>query len=114
MGKVQFTDLKPIKYLVRVSFKGFEDGISPIIDLEKENPYAAIITLKTKTKILDEVTIVSKKPLIQFLPDKIIINPEANISNAGATVMDVLEKSPGITVGKDGSIIMKENHQSWF
>ncbi len=107
MGKVQFTDLKPIKYLVRVSFKGFEDGISPIIDLEKENPYAAIITLKTKTKILDEVTIVSKKPLIQFLPDKIIINPEANISNAGATVMDVLEKSPGITVGKDGSIIMK-------
>ncbi|MBL0154916.1 MAG: hypothetical protein IPP93_16125 [Chitinophagaceae bacterium] len=36
-----------------------------------------------------------------------MINPDASISNAGATVMDVLEKSPGITVSKDGSIIMK-------
>ena len=48
-----------------------------------------------------------KSQLIQFLPDKTVINPEANITNAGATVMDILEKSPGITVGKDGSIIMK-------
>ncbi|MEI9946618.1 MAG: outer membrane beta-barrel protein [Chitinophagaceae bacterium] len=57
--------------------------------------------------MLTDVTVVSKKPLIQFLPDKTVINPEANITNAGATVMDILEKSPGITVGKDGSIIMK-------
>ncbi|MBK6634478.1 MAG: hypothetical protein IPG38_09285 [Chitinophagaceae bacterium] len=48
-----------------------------------------------------------QKPAIQFLPDKTVINPEASISNAGASVMDVLEKSPGITVSKDGSIIMK-------
>jgi hypothetical protein len=53
------------------------------------------------------VTVASKKPLVRFLPDKTVINPEAGITNAGATVMDILEKSPGITVGKDGSIIMK-------
>ena len=65
------------------------------------------IILRSKTGLLKDVNVVSKKSFVQFLPDKTVINPEANITNAGATVMDILEKSPGITVGKDGSIIMK-------
>lgn len=63
--------------------------------------------LKTKDSLMKTVIVTSKKPAFQFLPDKTVVNPEATISNAGASVMDVLEKSPGITVNKDGSIIMK-------
>ena len=59
-------------------------------------------------RVLKNVTVTSKKPPIQFLPDKTVINPEASITSGGATLMDVLEKSPGITVAKDGNIIMKE------
>jgi len=58
-------------------------------------------------RVLKNVTVTSKKPPIQFLPDKTVINPEASITSGGATLMDVLEKSPGITVAKDGNIIMK-------
>ena len=106
-GNYVFNALKSGKYLVRAKQSGYEDGLAPLIDLEKENSFSALIILKTKTVILNEVTVVAKKPLIQFLPDKILINPDASISNAGATLMELLEKSPGITVGKDGSIMMK-------
>ncbi len=106
-GIFEFSDLGPGKYLIRASQTGYNDGYSPMIDLSNKTAFADIITLRSKSSTLNEVTVISKKPAIQFLPDKTVINPEATISNAGASVMDVLEKSPGITVNKDGSIIMK-------
>ncbi|MET0393384.1 MAG: TonB-dependent receptor, partial [Chitinophagaceae bacterium] len=106
-GIFEFRDLRPGIYLLRASQTGYEDGYSPWIDLEKNALFSDTLTLKPKSGLLKDVIVVSKKPPIQFLPDKTVINPDATISNAGATIMDVLEKSPGITVGKDGSIIMK-------
>jgi len=106
-GVVEFKDLKAGKYLLRVSQASYEIAFSSMVDLENNTTYSTILTLKPKSVTLKDVTVVSKKPAIQFLPDKTVINPEATISNAGATVMDILEKSPGITVGKDGTIIMK-------
>lgn len=106
-GVFEFTDLNPGKYLVRASQTGYEAGYSQWVTLKKDSLFSGIITLKPASGLLKDVTIISKKPPIQFLPDKTVINPDATISNAGATVMDILEKSPGITVGKDGSIIMK-------
>ncbi len=106
-GIFEFTGFASGKYLVRVSQTGYIDGYSTLIDLEKNPLFSATITLQSKNSLLNDVTVVSKKPAIQFLPDKTVVNPEASISNAGASVMDVLEKSPGITVNKDGSIIMK-------
>src|SRR5690606_32522050 len=106
-GSLQFEDLATGKYLVRASQTGYETGYSTLIDLEKNHSSSEIITLKSKSGMLKDVVVVSKKPPIQFLPDKTVINPEANITNAGATLMDVLEKSPGITVARDGSLIMK-------
>jgi iron complex outermembrane recepter protein len=99
--------VNPGKYMVRVSQAGYVDGYSPLIDLDSKTPLFYTIALRSKNTLMNDVTVVSKKPAIQFLPDKTVINPEASISNAGASVMDVLEKSPGITVSKDGSIIMK-------
>jgi len=57
--------------------------------------------------MLQDVTVTARKPLIQILPDKTVVNVEAGITNAGATVLEVLEKSPGITVDRDGNISMK-------
>ncbi len=107
LGVYDLKDIKAGKYLVMASQTGYYDGYSVQLDLEKNASFNSIITLKAKSSLLNNVTIVSKKPAIQFLADKTVINPDATISNAGATVMDVLEKSPGITVNKDGSIIMK-------
>lgn len=106
-GAYEFTALNAGIYRVRASQAGYEVAGTPWIDLEKNTSFSDIIVLKAKSAVLKDVIVTSKKPPIQFLPDKTVINPEANITNAGATLMDVLEKSPGITVARDGNIIMK-------
>ncbi len=106
-GVIEWLQLKSGKYRVRATATGYQDGLSSWIDLVANNSFSDTIILRVKSKDLGNVLVVSKKPAIQFLPDKTVINPEASITNAGATAMDVLEKSPGITVSKDGSIIMK-------
>jgi len=65
------------------------------------------IVLQPVAGILKDVTVTAKKPFIQQLPDKTIVNVDAGITNAGTTVMEVLEKSPGVTVDKDGNISLK-------
>lgn len=106
-GIFEFKDPGPGKYLVRASQTGYQVGYGHWFDLRKNTSYSDTIILRSQNGLLKNVTVVSKKPAFLFLPDKTVVNPEATISNAGATVMEVLEKSPGITVSKDGSIIMK-------
>ena len=36
-----------------------------------------------------------------------LVNVDASPANAGSSVMDVLEKSPGVSVDKDGNISLK-------
>jgi hypothetical protein len=106
-GGFSFVNLIAGKYRVRASRTGYEDGYSPWIDLETDPSSSHTIALRSKSELMKDVTVVGKKQPIQFLPDKTVINPDASIVNAGSSIMEVLEKSPGITVGKDGSIIMK-------
>lgn len=63
--------------------------------------------LVTDGAILDGVTVSGKKALIEQKLDKTIVNVDASPTNAGLSALDVLEKSPGITVDKDGNISLK-------
>lgn len=56
---------------------------------------------------LKEVKVVARKRLIEQKIDKMVVNVDAAVTNAGTTAMDVLEKSPGIQVDKDGNISLK-------
>ncbi len=62
---------------------------------------------KSDTTTMQEVVIRAKKPPMQVFPDKIVINVEASVSNTGATAMEVLERSPGITLDRNGTINLK-------
>jgi iron complex outermembrane receptor protein len=106
-GIAEFRQLSAAKYLARITHIGFLTIILPVNELETRNTVTQTINLQVDAGVLGDVTVVSKKPFVQFRPDKTVVNVEAGITNAGATVMDVLEKSPGITVGRDGTIVMK-------
>ncbi len=49
----------------------------------------------------------AKKPLIEQKIDRTIVNVEASVTNVGSSALEVLEKSPGVTVDKDGNISLK-------
>ncbi len=96
-------------YLLRVSSVNYAPLYSDLIQLpmNESNGQLPAIILKSSGVSLQEVTVLSKKPFIQQLPGKTIVNVDAGITNAGTTAMEVLEKSPGVTVDKDGNISLK-------
>jgi iron complex outermembrane receptor protein len=106
-GKVIFRSLPAGQYILRVSNIGYRTTYTKTIDLVNKISAAETIDLQPDATLLKDVSVITKKPAVQFLPDKTVVNVEASISSAGATVMEVLEKSPGITIGRDGTIIMK-------
>jgi iron complex outermembrane recepter protein len=59
------------------------------------------------SKSLTGVTVTAKRPLIEQKVDRTIVNVDASVTNAGTNALEVLEKSPGITVDKDGNISLK-------
>lgn len=110
-GTALFKNLDTDKYKVQITHTGFESVFLSAIDFKTESVIKQDIILKQTAATLKDVTVTAKKQFVQFAPDKTIINVDAGIGNAGATVMDVLERSPGITVGRDGTISMKGKPQ---
>jgi len=106
-GIAEFKGVAAGKYMIKASYSGYQTVYLTRVNLSTESSYIATIKLEPDATVLDDVTVRAKKPFVQFRPDKTIINVEASITNAGATVMEVLEKSPGITIDKDGNISMK-------
>lgn len=65
------------------------------------------IVLPANTKTLSTVTVTAKKPLIEQKIDRMVLNVDASVTNVGSTALEVLEKSPGVSVDKDGNISLK-------
>ncbi len=69
-----------------------------------------------KVSQLAEVTVTAKKQLYEQKIDRLVINVAGNITASGSTVLDILERSPGVIVdrqngllsmnGKNGVVVM--------
>jgi iron complex outermembrane receptor protein len=108
-GNYSFDNLQPEKYIIAATSVGFGKSYSGAIELPGTNSLVQVnpIILKAQSKDLKEVTVVSRKPLIEQKIDRTIINVEAAVTNTGSSALEVLEKSPGVQVDKDGNISLK-------
>jgi iron complex outermembrane recepter protein len=97
------------KYLVSVTAVGHSKGFSEIFEISQPGQEIKLKTIELvpQAKSLANVTITAKKPLIEQKIDRTIVNVEASVTNVGASALEVLEKSPGVTVDKDGNISLK-------
>jgi hypothetical protein len=108
-GNYEFVNVKAGSYLVSVTLVGYEKAYSSHFEVTEANPEVSLgtIVLTESAKNLGGVTVTAKRPFIETKIDKTIVNVEASPSSAGATAMEVLEKSPGISVDNDGNISLK-------
>ncbi len=108
-GKYIFENVTEGKYRVSISAVGHQKGLSEVFEVNAANPLIILKTIELipQATSLGEVTVTSKKPLIEQKIDRTIVNVEASITNVGSSALEVLEKSPGVTVDKDGNISLK-------
>ena len=102
LGAYTFTNVAPGKYLISSTFTGETTVFTAPFDLSagKENLDMGTLKLESNTRQLEEVKIVAKKPLYEQKIDRLVINVAAAITYAGLSVLDVLERSPGIMVNR--------------
>jgi len=108
-GKFEFQNIGEGRYLVAFSAVGHSTVYSPGTEISATQTKINLepVLLGKKSSELKEVAIVARKPFIEQKADKMIVNVDASPSNTGTSVMDVLEKSPGVMVDKDGNISLK-------
>ena len=116
-GIISFEDLVPGTYTLLLTASGYDLKYSDLIIITESRPEITLgsITLVNKAAQLKEVTVSARKPFIQRLHDRIVVNVDNSIISAGSSAFEVLERSPGITIdpndiialkGKQGVIIM--------
>lgn len=108
-GAFEIDKVNTGKYILLVTAIGYTAKKSETIEIgfDKRAVNVSSIELEIASNELSTVTVTGKRPLIEQKIDRTIINVEAAPTNAGATAMEVLEKSPGISVSNDGVISLK-------
>lgn len=92
-------------YVLRIILEGFDTYIQRVSVLG--NTKIPDITLSEKSTTLNEVSVRAKKPFIEVHADKLVVNVENSIISAGASAMEVLQRSPGVTVDNNENISLK-------
>jgi iron complex outermembrane recepter protein len=108
-GHFEFENVPEGQYLVSISAVGHGKAYSEKIEISESQK---LLTLKTielipQAKNLSGVTVTASRPLIEQKIDRTVVNVEASVTNVGSSALEVLERSPGITVDKDGNISLK-------
>lgn len=106
-GKFQFSQLPYGAYWLSVTAVGqkqYKSITFKIDSLHRTVLMPVIILLPAKNTNLAEVVIQGRRPLIEQEIDKTIVNVGSMISSATSNTLEVLEKTPGITVNSNGEI----------
>ena len=90
-------------YSLKIRFVGFTE-LSTELSKEAITAQKLSISLQPDNQTLEGITVTSRKALIQRIQGKTIVNVDAAVTNAGTTVLEVLEKSPGVMVDRNGGI----------
>jgi len=104
-GEYEFVNINAGKYIVLVSQIGNKFYSDPFtVNEGEELVQVASITLPDNALTLSEASVAAYRPFIEHRIDETIVNVENSIVNAGGTALEVLKRSPGITVDNEGNI----------
>jgi hypothetical protein len=106
-GRYSFEITSGGEYFTKASFTGMEAISSKIfkVNMDRSEIDQGVSYLSKEDVKLAEVTVAVKKPMFEQKIDRMVINVKNSITDAGGTALDVLEKSPGVTVNRQNNAI---------
>jgi len=112
-GNFQFNKPDTGNYLLSFTHTGFaEKQINITVTSQAGDMQVDPVQLSKATGILKEVVVNSQRPMVEQSDDKIVFNVEDDPTNKTETAIDILRKTPFITV--DGEDNIKVNGKTNF
>jgi hypothetical protein len=123
-GNYAIENVRPGTYLLLASMVGYQKLYAFSVTIAAGQTIQPVppLMLLPETKQLSEVTVTAKRPFVEQQTDRIVVNVAGSIIASGSTVLEVLEKAPGVTVdrqngaialrSKDGVIVMIDGKQT--
>lgn len=103
-GKFSF-EAEPGQYLLSATHVAYIPVFSKSIEVSGAgNVSAGEISMMKKEGSLQGVTVTTQKPMVEVKADKMIVNVEGTMNSVGNDALELLRKSPGVTVDKDDNI----------
>ncbi|MBD2770175.1 TonB-dependent receptor [Hymenobacter sp. BT664] len=107
-GRFHFERATPGRYRLSAAQVGFVRFWSEPFELPAGGLTLPAFTLQTSAATaLKEVTIVGQKPLFERLADRTVVNVEGSTLAAGNSSLDVLARSPGVTVDASDNLALR-------
>lgn len=117
-GLIEFNNVKPGGYFIRLSALSYQTRLTEMFTVDGTHPaveLSSMTLLAASASQMQSVVVAAKKPFIQRLSDRLVVNVESSINNAGSSAFEILERSPMVNIdnndilslrGKTGVIIM--------
>jgi len=107
-GIYRFDHIPAGAYVIKASAVGYQAiwsmPFTTGADTGKTIPELLLAPLNNK---LNTVTIIGTRPLVEQTSDRTIVNVANSILATGNSALDILERSPGVSVDKDDNISLK-------
>src|SRR4029077_7694337 len=99
-GNFEFDNIKSGNYFVQADVVGYKKIFTPAFEVSNTNATVHLdeIKLTEELKELVAVSVTTTRPMVENKNEKTVINVDASPTNSGLTALEVLEKSPGVTV----------------
>jgi hypothetical protein len=125
-GNYRIENVEPGSYILKASRVGYQlQFLSAItVNTGSNDLQLPVLSLLPAEGQLREVSVTGKRPFIEQKIDRMVVNVANTIIASGGTVLDILEKSPGITIdrqndqiifkGKEGVIIQIDGKPTYL
>tara|TARA_B100000963_G_scaffold44011_2_gene32812 strand:+ start:6520 stop:9102 length:2583 start_codon:yes stop_codon:yes gene_type:complete len=114
-GKFLFDGIKNGELVLKISYVGYEDKeITFVTTKSQPNYYNNNILVKINNKILSEISIEDQKLIYESKIDKIVYNAENDLNETENDAIDILRKTPLLTVDLEGNVSLRGSRNIKF
>lgn len=107
LGNYAFEEMKYGGYMISTTFVGYTPAYSQPFELQAKDFSVPQLSFGAANVQLSEVVVKSTKPFMELQSNKLVINVESSPASAGNTALELLAKSPGVTVDQNKNISLR-------
>ncbi len=103
---------KPGSYLVKTTFIGFREYYSSVFQLTAEAGLdLGKLVMEEDAQELDGVEVTAQRMRVEQIPEGKVLNIQNSVMTKGSTVLQVLERSPGVVLDRRNNVLTLNGQQ---